>query len=128
MLKPARPHSKPWGGVSDLPTLSSPLLLLLKETISLLRRHQWPAQLEFPLGYCAWMGRYCASVCKCVHVHNQCCDEHRSKHTPGTKWMGGAEDSFPAHITQCSQFCCPLKWREKEGKVLALRAYEPLDQ
>ncbi|KAI4821027.1 hypothetical protein KUCAC02_028979, partial [Chaenocephalus aceratus] len=42
------------------------------------------------------------------------------------KWMGGAVDSFPPHITQCSQFCCLLKWREKEGKVLALRGPPPL--
>lgn len=41
------------------------------------------------------------------------------------KWMGGAVDSFPPHITQCGQFCCPLKWSEKEGKVLALSGYEP---
>lgn len=128
MFTPAGPHSKPRGGVSDLPTLSSPLLPLLKETISLLRRHQWLSQLEFPFGYWVWVGRYCAFVCVCVHVHNQCCDEHCSKHTPRPKWMGGAVDSFPPHITQCSQFCCLLKWREKEGKVLALSGYEPLDQ
>lgn len=67
-------------------------------------------------------------VCECVHVHSQCCDERCSKHTPKPKWMGGAADSFPPHITQCSQFCCLLKWREKEGKVLVLSGYEPLDQ
>lgn len=56
-------------------------------------------------------------TCKCVHVHGQCCDEHRSKHTTRPKWMGGAVNSFPPPVTQCSQFCCPLEWREKEGKV-----------
>lgn len=122
MFTPARPHSKPMGGVSDLPTLSSQLLPLLKETIGLFRRHQWLSQLECGRDVDAC---FCASMC--VHVCSQCCDEHCSKHISRPKWMGGAVDSFPPHITQCSQFCCLLKWRE-EGKVLALSGYGPLDQ
>lgn len=126
MFTPARPHSKPMGGVSDLPTLSSPLLPLLKGTISPLRRHQWLSQLELLLVVDGLLLRIC--VCMCVREHRQCCDEHCSKHTPRPKWMGGAVDFFPPHITQCTQFCCPLKWREKEGKVLSLSGYEPLDR
>lgn len=93
------------------------------------------ASMAVPAGVPLWLlsadrSLLCICVCVrlCVCVNNQCCDEHCSKHSPRPKWMGGAVDSFPPHITQCGQFCCPLKWREKEGKVLALSGYEPLDQ
>lgn len=66
MFTPARPHSKLRGGVSDLPTLSSPLLPLLKETISLLRKASMVLPAGVPFGYWVWIGRYCAFVCVCM--------------------------------------------------------------
>lgn len=49
MFTPARPHWKPRGGVSDLPTLSYPLLPLLRETISLLQGINSSPSWSFPL-------------------------------------------------------------------------------
>lgn len=63
VFTPARPHSKPRGGVSDLPTLSSLLLPLLKETIGLLGMNGSPSR-----GFSLGTGRdaILALVCACV--------------------------------------------------------------
>lgn len=73
MFTPARPNSKPRGGVSDLPTLSYPLLPLLKETISLLQGINGSPSWSFPLvSECRWeaTARLCVCMCKTSVVMN----------------------------------------------------------